>query len=573
MKYWKFRRLVITVFFFTLILGGFLFLGYNEKIMKNYTDFEVVTEGWVITKADGSTSTVSLSSADIGVVNEGESITISRKLEAFPFAPACFAYYTIHAMVDVYLDGEHIYNFGQNYYEDNLTVPQKINVVPLGDDYAGKELKIITTGSKKDSFSGLAPVYFGTRTDLMTSRIMTFRTSFFTGIFLFSLGLVLLILSPYLFIFHNQDLRLLFNGLISVTLGVYILSFYGIIDGLVNNPLLNTVCEYTSLFNIPTVFMGYLMVTYKGTAKKIFTGIFIFDVGLFLSSVVLHFLNIRRFSEYTIILHTISMAEAVVVSILIVFFFFTTKTAEERKTVTSESIFLAGILAFGICASYDIFQYNYVKYVSSSGEVYSTLDGTTLGSLALVSCLLLSYLFYNLFNTDYDSKQSRIADLAYTDPLTGLSNRARCEQMMSVLTKEHDAYTIISLDLNKLKMINDTLGHHEGDRLLTGFATILSDCFWDANLIGRMGGDEFIIIMIDDRALNTTKRIHEFYTMLNDWNRKETAFSYSASYGYAYSYEVPNGSAQEVYMLADSRMYEMKREHQKDLTREVIRNA
>ena len=110
-------------------------------------------------------------------------------------------------------------------------------------------------------------------------------------------------------------------------------------------------------------------------------------------------------------------------------------------------------------------------------------------------------------------------------------------------------------------MVNDTYGHHEGDRLLTGFATILTDCFWDANLIGRMGGDEFVVIMLGEHASSCTKRIHEFHALMSDWNRKEQIFQYSASYGYAYSYEVPNGSSNEVYMLADSRMYEMKKEH------------
>ena len=145
--------------------------------------------------------------------------------------------------------------------------------------------------------------------------------------------------------------------------------------------------------------------------------------------------------------------------------------------------------------------------------------------------------------------------------------------MASILTQEHVTYTIISMDLNKLKQVNDTLGHHEGDRLLSGFATILSDCFMDANLVGRMGGDEFIVILTEDRALNTTRRIHTFYSLMNDWNHKEQMFQYSASYGYAYSYEVPSGSAQEVYMLADSRMYEMKKEHQNDNSKEVILHA
>ena len=87
-----------------------------------------------------------------------------------------------------------------------------------------------------------------------------------------------------------------------------------------------------------------------------------------------------------------------------------------------------------------------------------------------------------------------------------------------------------------------------------------------------MGGDEFIVILLEDRTFNLTKRIQEMYSIINDWNHKEQVFKYSASYGYAYSYEVPNGSANEVYMLADSRMYEMKREHHES-GQEVINHA
>jgi diguanylate cyclase (GGDEF)-like protein len=262
------------------------------------------------------------------------------------------------------------------------------------------------------------------------------------------------------------------------------------------------------------------------------------------------------------ILHFFTVLESILVVMQLVYFYFKSRQESELKNMSSDNIFLIGIVLFTLCALYDIINYNYLTYYSDKGEVYAELNGITIGSLILMSCLLVSYLFFNIYSTNFDSLQSRIANLAYTDPLTGLANRARCEQMMNMLTEEKEAYTIISLDLNKLKQINDTLGHHEGDRLLTGFATILSDCFWDANLIGRMGGDEFVVIMIEDRALNTTKRIHELYSLINEWNHKEMNFSYSVSYGYAYSHEVPNGSAQEVYMLADNRMYEMKREHQ-----------
>ena len=247
--------------------------------------------------------------------------------------------------------------------------------------------------------------------------------------------------------------------------------------------------------------------------------------------------------------------------------------ASTKHTINSDFVFLLGVIIFMTLSIIDIFKYNYEKYVGLRGEGYATITGFTIGSLILVGSLLISYLLYIIYNANMDTMQSRITSLAFTDPLTGLANRARCEQVLDMLTENHTSYTIISLDLNKLKVVNDTLGHHEGDRLIAGFATILSDCFWDANLVGRMGGDEFLVVLTDDRALNCTRRIHELYSMINDWNRKETHFQYSSSYGYAYSYEVPSGSAHEVYMLADSRMYEMKREHQAREAKGVAENA
>jgi diguanylate cyclase (GGDEF)-like protein len=222
-----------------------------------------------------------------------------------------------------------------------------------------------------------------------------------------------------------------------------------------------------------------------------------------------------------------------------------------------------------IASLIDIVIYNYNKYFSAAGETNSNITITTIGALIFVSCLLISYLYYNIYSSNFETMQSHIVNLAYTDALTGLANRARCEQVMAVLSEDRSTYTIVSLDLNKLKQVNDTLGHHEGDRLIVGFATILSECFWDANLIGRMGGDEFIVVMTDEHALNCTKRIHELYNIISEWNSKEQSFQYSTSYGYAYSYEVPNGLASEVYMLADSRMYEMKKEHRSDNSKEV----
>jgi diguanylate cyclase (GGDEF)-like protein len=310
-----------------------------------------------------------------------------------------------------------------------------------------------------------------------------------------------------------------------------------------------------------------------GKLKKLFKALFITNICVFSMVFVMTVIGSARITSFNLLLHAIAGVEGIIAIITIISDFAGRIKNRDRKIFTSDSVFSIGLLLFMMLAFYDIFMYYHIKYYLRSSASKFGVPGFTIGSLIFVAGLLISYLLYIIYNANIESMQTRIASLAYSDPLTGLANRARCQQVMEILSKEHGTYSIISLDLNKLKPVNDTLGHQEGDRLLSGFATILSDCFIDANLVGRMGGDEFIVIFTEDRAFNCTKRIHELYAMISDWNHKETKFQYSTSYGYAYSYEVPSGSAQEVYMLADSRMYEMKKEHRGTRGEEVQLNA
>ena len=436
-------------------------------------------------------------------------------------------------------------------------------------EYSGKTLKISLTGAKASAFSGLSSFFIGERKDTFVGGIIVRRLSILSGIFLISLGFLLIILSPYLLFYHNNDTRLVFSGFISLFLGFYIMSYYGLIDLLIGNPTLNTICEYVSLYNIPTCILGYLMSVFSGKKKQLFRFMFITNLTLFIIIIILHISQAVRFTDFTMPLHTLAAVESLIAMYLIAKNLINKKTSSDKKFLLSDSIFLLGLSIFMIASLIDIVIYNYNKYFSAAGETNSDITITTIGALIFVSCLLISYLYYNIYSSNFETMQSHIVNLAYTDALTGLANRARCEQVMAVLSEDRSTYTIVSLDLNKLKQVNDTLGHHEGDRLIVGFATILSECFWDANLIGRMGGDEFIVVMTDEHALNCTKRIHELYNIISEWNSKEQSFQYSTSYGYAYSYEVPNGLASEVYMLADSRMYEMKKEHRSDNSKEV----
>ena len=573
MKFWDHRRYDKLAALLLLFISVFTVFLISDIFFKPSSVIYSLNDGWKITLNGVLQDTDSLEESHLGLMNDGDVIILKRKLPDFELDNPCLIMYSIHALVDVYLDGEKIFSFGHDYYERDRTVPNHYNYFALGQEYIGKELQIAVSGTSYQSFSGTSLITVGERRDILTYHITQMRANIIIGDFLMILGLTLMVLSPYMVIYHSNDLRLFFSGLISLLLGMYIYSFYGLIDLLCNNPSLNSICEYSSVYNISTAIIGYFMSISYGKLKKIFRALFLANVIVFLTVFFFTVIGTRRIIEFSIMLTALAALEGLICTVIIVRAAIKLFKDPNFRLITSDNVFSAGLIVFVVLSVVDICRYNYAKFFSKLGESSGSIGFFTAGSMLLVCSLLISYLLYIIYNANFQAMQNKITSLAYTDPLTGLANRARCEQVMDVLSQEHAQYTIISLDLNKLKQVNDTLGHHEGDRLLSGFATILSDCFLDANLVGRMGGDEFIVILTEERALNTTRRIHELYSMIGYWNHKEQVFQYSASYGYAYSYEVPSGSAQEVYMLADSRMYEMKREHHTGHGKEVIKNA
>ena len=100
---------------------------------------------------------------------------------------------------------------------------------------------------------------------------------------------------------------------------------------------------------------------------------------------------------------------------------------------------------------------------------------------------------------------------AYHDPLTGLANRVLFSEAVEERLGRGESPTVLFLDLDDFKMVNDSHGHATGDRLLTTVADRLADVVSDADLAARLGGDEFAVLLSEssdrDRATHVGRRI------------------------------------------------------------------
>jgi diguanylate cyclase (GGDEF)-like protein len=108
--------------------------------------------------------------------------------------------------------------------------------------------------------------------------------------------------------------------------------------------------------------------------------------------------------------------------------------------------------------------------------------------------------------------------MATMDELTKLSNRRGFEmlaqQAIHVCRRLGKAASLLFFDLNHFKQINDTRGHAEGDRALVVFSDVLRHVFRNSDLIGRMGGDEFVTLLLDASQADTQAAIERLRTAL-----------------------------------------------------------
>jgi diguanylate cyclase (GGDEF)-like protein len=110
---------------------------------------------------------------------------------------------------------------------------------------------------------------------------------------------------------------------------------------------------------------------------------------------------------------------------------------------------------------------------------------------------------------------SELADMAQTDPLTGLPNRRAWDARMEQAVSEYQQFAIAMLDLDHFKRFNDTHGHPAGDRLLRDTAEAWRSALRSGDMLARLGGEEFGLILFDcdlESASDVTERLRSLVT-------------------------------------------------------------
>ncbi len=160
--------------------------------------------------------------------------------------------------------------------------------------------------------------------------------------------------------------------------------------------------------------------------------------------------------------------------------------------------------------------------------------------------------------TERRQVEERLRFLSLHDQLTGLRNRA-CfeEELMRPRTAHEYPITILSADLDGLKLINDTMGHKAGDRLLGACADLLGSGLRETDILARVGGDEFAAILPRCDERTATKIVGRIRTRIERHNKKQPSLPLSVSIGVATAGS-PMQFLNEIVKIADDLMYRDK---------------
>jgi diguanylate cyclase (GGDEF)-like protein len=159
--------------------------------------------------------------------------------------------------------------------------------------------------------------------------------------------------------------------------------------------------------------------------------------------------------------------------------------------------------------------------------------------------------------------ENELRTLSLTDELTGLNNRRGffilAEQELRLSNRTKKGIFILYADIDNFKLINDTFGHVEGDKVLIEIANLIKKNYRDSDIIGRMGGDEFVAIPVATSTDKIDIITARFNKILETYN-KTTKRNYTVSISTGLAFYNPESPCllDELLIKADKLMYEEK---------------
>lgn len=445
---------------------------------------------------------------------------------------------SVDLITEVYFENKKIYQFGefdQNGKGNFIGWPW--HLIPLSSNYAGKYLYFRIYSNYHDI--GLwGEILLTSKGNLLEKMLSTDLTKIIVG----SISIFVSILFLLSFISRFKRIELSVLGLLFLTQGLNVLFSTKIIEIYFYYPMLKQYILAFAFFFFPVgiaLFMDKSIVSKVpfNLIKKIWQIHLIYLLGTIFGSILGLFELPSTYEFFDIFYNFITLP---ILTIFVIYYFF--KGNKETKIIT---------FSFFIISLYWIYS-TLIAAGLVPWEEYPT-------DIAVFLCLiLLSYSMVNKLNytRELEEAKEELTKLSITDYLTKLHNRKEIDRVLqnneNTFKRYGDVFSVILLDLDDFKKVNDTYGHLVGDKVLIETATLLKTFTRQTDIVGRWGGEEFIFIC-------PKTNLEEAFTLAQNLRDKlsshqfETIGNKCASFGVTAFKE--NDSISELLSRVDDAMY------------------
>lgn len=550
----KNRHIVVKMVLFFLILFGIgilLQLHINRILMKREVNLD---DSWQISIDGTEYDDVRLSEFHMPATKRGTEVILKRILPEETYKQASLRTLVRYSAIQVSIDHDIFFEKGIEEYNNHDILGSGYIWASLPENYAGKELEIRLLTGEKNSFSSFNSMMLVDSTFGIRWLILNNITTVSIAVFLFILGILLLMSTGIIAVRDKRFNLLLYIGLFSITIALWMICNSRLIEVASDHFAVNVRIEYISMY-LAAIFLVLFIAEFmrKPIQKKLLHGAAMFFVLLLL---VLSYLNESNIIHYckTGFIFQLSVFVAIIPVIVELVFMVRQLHLEAEQSV------LLGIVFFVAAVILELIRYRYNKICIP--EYQLTQSFVPIGTLMFILLMLEAFCIVMMQRAVEDMERKTLYDMAYRDVLTDLKNRAWCEKIMQEYQDSHNPVSIINIDLNFFKHVNDTYGHAKGDELLIDFAEILKAAFPQPACVGRMGGDEFIVILDYETEEKLEAKIQNLKKVVTERNQKSAEDKQiSFAFGYASNENDKTLSVWKVYEAADHKMYEYKQKY------------
>lgn len=454
-----------------------------------------------------------------------------------------------HSVTRVSFDGEELYAYGEDLDAKGEQIGKIYASVAIPKEAYGKSMQIACIATENHAMNQLADLLIMSMTDSGKFNVVHKLQEAVFYVVLAMASFIVLLFTLMVNVKKKAPRMVFWIALFLFILSVFVLSHEGIYCCLTNNVRTSGILENITFFLLPIPLnLFFYELESKRNVRSLLKSFIIIQLLFFVVVSVLNFTTANYHFHNYLFIQYIFMGISVVFDCIISF-----RDHANSKTKDWQTFIRAGITVFLIVGVLEFLKF-YLERRLMEDLYLSHINFLFLGTIALTISLLMSG--YSYVYSAYHERRN-LERLAYADELTGLMNRTKCFSYMDDMKRQNkQEFSLFFMDLNNLKVVNDTCGHECGDAYIKAAALAIQKTFTSCDIASRIGGDEFVVIYnhkMDENVQELLEKLKKEFAMVCKVNK--FPFFASIACGFVVSTSKAPFDVEKALKRADAQMY------------------